>query len=160
MDSIPGKIAFGQDRFTTPVRFLNGRFDCKVSAADTGGAFCVFDTFRDACGGPPLHYHELQDEWFMVLDGDFLFQVGDNRFRLRAGDSILAPRGVAHAFRNLTEKARLLIVFQPALRMEEFFRAGIGPNDAASEKFEALHREHNTVNVGPPLVVEEADRVE
>ena len=145
------KIGFGEDRFGDAARFLNGRFDCKVSAVDTNGGMSVFDTFRHVRGGPPLHYHELQDEWFMVLEGEFLFQVGDERLRARPGDSIFGPRMVPHAFRSLTEQARMLIAYSPALRMEEFFRAGLGPSSAASVEFEALHKVHNIINVGPPL---------
>ncbi|MDB5526182.1 MAG: Cupin 2 conserved barrel domain protein [Rhizobium sp.] len=156
MQGTAGKIDFGQDRFGEPTRFLNGRFDCKVSAKDTNGAFLIFDTFRDSLGGPPLHYHELQDEWFMVLEGSFLFQVGDSMLRLGPGDSIFGPRMVPHAFRNLVAPARMLIAYSPALRMEEFFRAGLGPGTAASAEFEALHRAHNIINVGPPLSAEQA----
>lgn len=157
MQGIPGMIAFGADRHDNSARFLNGRFDCKVSAADTGGALCIFDTFRDKVGGPPLHYHELQDEWFMVLEGQFLFQVGERFQQLGPGDSIFGPRMVPHAFRTLTVPARMLIAYTPALRMEEFFRAGLGPDSAASEEFEALHRAHNIINVGPPIRAELAE---
>jgi quercetin dioxygenase-like cupin family protein len=157
MQSIPGKIAFGADRYNDAVHFLNGRFDCKVSAKDTNGAFLVFDTFRDQMGGPPLHYHELQDEWFMVLEGEFLFQVGDDFPRLGPGDSIFGPRMVPHAFRNLTAQARMLIAYAPALRMEEFFYTRMGPDTAATPEFEALHKTHNIINVGPPLRAEQVN---
>lgn len=151
----PGpKIRFGEDRFGTPARFLNGRFDCKVSATDSLGGMSVFDTFRDIQGGPPLHYHELQDEWFMVLEGEFLFQVGDRQFRASPGDSVFGPRMIPHAFRSLTRQARMLVAYAPALRMEEFFRAGLGPGSAASAEFEALHNAHHIINVGPPLGAE------
>lgn len=157
MQSIPGKIAFGADRHSDPTRFLNGRFDCKVSAADSNGALLIFDTFRDSIGGPPLHYHERQDEWFMVLEGDFLFQVSDTLLRLGPGDSIFGPRMVPHAFLNLVAPARMLIAFTPALDMEQFFRAGLSPGSAASEEFEKLHNAHHIFNVGPPLRMEQAN---
>jgi mannose-6-phosphate isomerase-like protein (cupin superfamily) len=157
MQGITGKVASGEDRYNNAARFLNGRFDCKVSAADTNGTMCIFDTFRDKVGGPPLHYHKFQDEWFMVLEGDFLFQVGDGFQRLGPGDSIFGPRMVPHALRNLTAPARMLIAYTPAAKMEEFFRAGLGPNSAATEEFEALHRAHDIINVGPPLSGEQAD---
>lgn len=87
----------------------------------------------------------------MVLEGEFLFQIGEERFRVRPGDSVFGPRMVAHAFRNLTNEARMLIAYSPALKMEEFFRAGLGPSSAASAEFEALHKAHSIINVGPPL---------
>lgn len=152
----PGMIPLGEDRFGASMRFLNGRFDLKVSAQDTDGALCIFDTFRDTCGGPPLHYHELQGEWFMVLEGQFVFQIGDRRHRIGPGDSIFVPRRTPHAFRNLSAQARVLLAFTPAMRMEDMFRSGLGPDAANSARFEELHREHHTFNVGPPLEAEEA----
>ncbi|UJW76141.1 cupin domain-containing protein [Rhizobium sp. SL42] len=157
MQDRPGMIGFGRDRFDKPVRFLNGRFDCKVSARDTDGALCIIDTFRDSCGGPPLHYHALQDEWFMVLEGEFLFQLGDQLFHATAGCSIFGPRMVPHSFRNLTDKARMLLVFQPALDIETFFSTGVTLHQAQTDMFDALSLAHHIHNVGPPLSQAQAD---
>src|SRR5262249_28186136 len=109
------------DRFGKVLVFLNGRFDCKVSGKDTAGDFCIYDTVRTKKGGPPLHYHHTQDEWFFVRDGEFLFQVGQDTYQLKAGDSILGPRKVPHAFANLSETGKLMIVYQTAGSIEEFF---------------------------------------
>ncbi len=147
----PGKLADGEDRFGTPMHFLNGRFDIKVSASDTGGALCIIDTLRDRVGGPPLHYHEHQDEWFLVREGSFLFRIGDRFHRAGPGDSIFGPRGEPHAFRCLTAPARLLLVFQPALRIEEFFAGGTRLEQAETAAFDALSLAHGIVNIGPPL---------
>lgn len=146
----PFIVKAGDDRFEAPVRFLNGRFDCKVSASDTDGALCVFDTYRFKSGGPPLHVHLEQDEWFLVLDGEFKFQVGDQMHHLAAGDSIFGPRRVPHAFRSLTETGRLMITFQPAGTMEAFFAAEMV--DPLSEAFRDLSRRHGMEVVGPPLL--------
>jgi len=86
------QVAADNDRFGAELLFLNGRFNCKVSAKETNGDLCIYDTVRTGKGGPPLHLHHAQDEWFLVREGEFLFQVGEDRFRLRAGDSIFAPR--------------------------------------------------------------------
>jgi mannose-6-phosphate isomerase-like protein (cupin superfamily) len=84
------QVAAGNDRFDAEVRFANGRFDCKVSAKDTNGNLCIYDTLRTEKGGPPLHLHHAQDEWFFVREGEFIFQVGADTFRLKAGDSLCA----------------------------------------------------------------------
>jgi hypothetical protein len=50
----PGKphiINREEDRFGEPLRFSNGRFDLKVSASETRGGMCVFDTIRTERGG-------------------------------------------------------------------------------------------------------------
>ena len=42
-------------------------------------------------GGPPLHYHLAQEEWFYVMEGEVLFQVGDKRLTLKRANPCL-PR--------------------------------------------------------------------
>lgn len=143
------KVPTGADRSNSPIHFLNGRFDLKVSSIDTDGAWCAFDTFRTRQGGPPVHIHLAQDEWFFVLDGNFRFRVGDEDFEASPGDSIFGPRGVPHAFRNTTDTARLLILFQPALTMEAFFASEL--LDPSSREFAELSLAHGMRVVGPPL---------
>ena len=140
------------DRQQSPVRFLNGRFDAKVSSRDTNGAVYIVDTIRSRRGGPPLHLHFDQDEWFMVEEGSFRFRIGDDYFDLEPGDSIFGPRRVPHQFANVTETGRLLIMFQPAGTMEEFFASGM--MDPMSEAFAELSRKHGMEVVGPPLALE------
>jgi len=82
------QVLCDEDRSGVDLRYLNGRFDCKVSSKDTGGDLCIYDTLRTTKGGPPLHYHRAQDEWFFIREGEFVFQVGANVFRLKAGDSV------------------------------------------------------------------------
>ncbi len=147
-------VSEGADRFGGPTFFLNGRFDCKVSGRDTDGRLCIFDTVRTHRGGPPLHYHYDQEEWFFVREGEFLFQIGGDIVRLKAGDSILGPRGLPHTFANVTDTARLLIVFQPAGSMEEFFRQGSLIKQPTRKDLIALHRLHGMEIVGPPLQVD------
>jgi mannose-6-phosphate isomerase-like protein (cupin superfamily) len=137
------------DRFDRPVQFLNGRFDIKLSTADSGGKIFVVDTVRSGHGGPPLHYHHDQDEWFLVQDGRFRIQVGEALHELGPGDTILGPKGIPHAFLNLTPAARLLVAFLPAGSMEAFFAHAL--LDPRSEEFRALSRKHGMEVVGPPL---------
>jgi Cupin domain len=63
----------------------------------------------------------IRPEWFFARDGEFVFQVGEDVFRLKAGDSIFGPRNVPHAFANISDTGRLMIVYQPAGAIEQFF---------------------------------------
>jgi mannose-6-phosphate isomerase-like protein (cupin superfamily) len=72
-------------------------------------------------GGPPLHLHLNQDEWFYVMEGEVVFQVGGQRLQLKSGESVLAPRRVPHAFSSVSAQSQLLIAFTPAGKMEQFF---------------------------------------
>ncbi len=74
-------------------------------------------------GGPPLHKHLYQEEWFYVVEGRVAFQVGDQRMELRTGESVLAPRMIPHTFSSVSETpGHMLIGFTPAGKMEQFFR--------------------------------------
>jgi mannose-6-phosphate isomerase-like protein (cupin superfamily) len=147
------KIEAGKDRFNEEISFLGGRFECKVSAADSREGLCVFDTTKLEKGGPPYHFHYYQDEWFYILEGEFVFKIGDDIFMARAGDSVFAPRQIPHAFAKTSEaSARMLVVYQPAGTMEQFFAAASQLQNATLRDFEQLYRRHGMEIVGPPLV--------
>src|SRR5262249_37789962 len=89
-------VSAGKGRFDEIVRLGGEPNDCKVSAKDTNGAMCVFEF--TGLGGGPRHLHHDQDEWIYVIQGEFLFQLGKEQFRIGPGESIFLPRGVAHAW--------------------------------------------------------------
>lgn len=115
------RVAAGTDRFGEGVTRGGERNDCKLSAQDTEGALCIFEfTGR---GGWPTHWHREQDEWLYVVTGEVDCEVGAVRHRLRAGESLFVPRQVAHAWAARGgAAARVLEVYQPAGRMEQFLR--------------------------------------
>ncbi len=97
--------------------------DLKISSKDTNGEIGIFEqTGFTPNGGPPLHLHYFQDEIFYIVEGEYLFQVGDEKFNMKKGDTIFLPRNIQHAFIQLTEKAKVIVIYQPAGKMEEFFR--------------------------------------
>jgi len=147
-----------KDRREQELLVMGGSFDLKVSSRDTGGDLCIYDTLRRQKGGPPLHRHHFQDEWFYVMRGEFVVQVGSDTLRLHPGDSAFAPRKVPHAFAMVSEgEGQMLVLFQPAGSMEDFFlqmsRLGkdIPQNQEATLK--RLWAEHGIEIVGPPLKI-------
>ena len=122
----------------------------KVLPHETNGGLFIIEHAGLVKGGPPLHMHLHQEEWFYVMEGEVLFQIGDGRKQLRAGDSVLGPRGVPHTFSSVGEKpGRLLIAFNPAGKMEEFLRATAIPNPPVQDA--AFFRRYEMELVGPPL---------
>jgi mannose-6-phosphate isomerase-like protein (cupin superfamily) len=116
-------VGAGQDRFDHPhtTGFSTGML-FKVSATDTNGALFVMEHTHLTPGGPPLHLHLQQEEWFYVMAGDVAFQVGDRRINLKAGESLLGPRQIPHTFSSVGPgPARMLIAFCPAGKMEQYF---------------------------------------
>jgi len=122
----------------------------KNSTKDAGGSLFVIEHQNLTGGGPPLHIHNEQEEWFYVMEGEVLFQVGEKRLRLKPGDSLLGPRGVPHAFTPVAAKpSRILIAFTPAGKMEQFFRDTAIPNPPKEDA--AFFRRYDMELVGPPL---------
>lgn len=117
------KVAAGEDRFGEPVHLGANLNFCKVSAVDTEKDIAVFESVGNSKGGPPLHVHHYQDEIFCIIEGEYLFQVGDEQFEVKAGDTLFAPRTIPHCFTKLGEKSgKMLITYQPAGKMEDFYR--------------------------------------
>ena len=150
------KVAADADRHGKGVKFdSGGHLECKVSAADTGGALSVFVALTTGNDRPAKHLHHDQDEWFYVVAGEYEFEVGDEKFRLEAGDSLFAPRKVPHAWACVSEKpGTLMAVFQPAGTMEAFFRElpkYVGKVRASDEEIAKLHADHGMKVTGPPL---------
>ena len=142
----------GQDRFgaSHSLGFSSIRF--KVATRDTNGALFAIEHENLLKGGPPVHFHLYQDEWFYVMEGSVLFQVGDERKLLHAGESVLGPRMIPHGFSAVGDKpGHMIIAFTPAGKMEEFFRAIAIPNGPAMDA-EVFSR-YDMRYVGPPLKV-------
>ena len=122
-------VGADQDRFGEhhSLGFSTIRF--KVATGDSWGSVFVIEHEHLLKGGPPLHVHLHQDEWFYVMEGEVLFQVGSERKRLGPGESVLGPRGIPHCFSGAGEKpGRMVIAFTPAGMMEKFFRDTAVPN--------------------------------
>jgi DNA-binding transcriptional MerR regulator len=114
-------VAAGDDRFGERITLGGEPNHCKVSAQDTHDALCIFEL--TGVSGGPRHLHHEQDEWIYVVEGEWQLEVGTERLRLTAGESVFIPRNTAHVWASASEKpGKVINVYQPAGRMEEFFR--------------------------------------
>ena len=148
----PLLLAPGADRFgeAHPIGF--GTIAFKVVPADSEGVL-ILENVVHRPGGPARHLHTAQDEWFFAAEGNFVVEIGAQRFALGPGDSLLAPRQVPHAWSNVGPGlGRLMIVFSPAGRMEAFFRTVTQVN-APPPQDPALWRAHGMELLGPLLAV-------
>ena len=127
----------------------------KVSTNDTDGDFFAFEHADMGKGGPPRHFHYEQDEWFRAVKGEFLFEVGDERFTLRPGDSLFAPRMVPHVWAYTGDNpGTLLLAVQPAGSLEEFFMQSAKlTRPPTPQEADRQFAAHGMKVVGPPLDV-------
>ena len=145
-------VRAGTDRTSQPFEFLDATFTVKLSGKDTEGRCVIFDTLRRSSLGPQLHLHTDCDEWFHVLDGEFKFQAGEEIMRLKAGDTLMVPRTMPHAFvKTSPGAARLMVMHQPAGTMEEYFRTASQMPDQRPDARKELAEKHGMRFLGPQL---------
>jgi quercetin dioxygenase-like cupin family protein len=63
----------------------------------------------------PMHWHE-EEQISFVIEGEFEFQVGDEKRILRRGDSVVIPPNVPHGARTLDSSCLEVDVFHPPRR--------------------------------------------
>ncbi len=127
--------------------------DVKISGTDTDGGLAVFEQTSLSQGrGTPLHVHPAQDEVFYVIEGAYEFLVGQQRFSLAAGETIFLPRAVPHAWTQASATGKMLVILQPAGKLENFFVTMAALDHEPSPAEVAKIFEANEMKVvGPPL---------
>lgn len=150
-------VRANENRFNEETKlFGTNPVDIKVSTKDTDGTLSISEYTGYTKGGPPLHIHPHIDEIFIILEGEHLFQLGDEQFRLTAGDTIFIPRGTPHAPAQLSDKGKYYFIFIPSGQMEDFFRelGKLKVNGQASpEQMAKLFTDYDMKIVGPPLKI-------
>jgi quercetin dioxygenase-like cupin family protein len=129
----------------------------KVTGEETGGAVDYLIVEVAPCGGPPMHVHHTQDELIHAAKGRFKVQIGEETFVIEEGGFAYLPRGIQHAFLNLTdEPAELNMVFTPG-GTHKFFEElapvarAANPDRAA---IAAVFEKHDMSLLGPPLTAD------
>ena len=150
----PFRVAYNGDRHAAHRNVGIGTFTFKVTTADSNGAFLVVEIAHHAKGGPPRHLHHHQDEWFHVIEGEYIVEIGEERYRLGPGDSAFGPRGVPHRWINVSEgPGRITFVFAPAGLAEAFFLKITSAN-AMAPTDPAFWPPFEMALMGPPLDME------
>lgn len=124
---------------------------CKITAADTGGAFEIFDEKCKPGFESRLHKHMKSFQVCYVVEGSGEFLVGDELFHAKQGSCINIPPGVPH---RVGSKAgmRMLMVYTPP-GLEGMMRAMYALtkeqlSDAALTA--SIAQQYDTVMLGEP----------
>lgn len=146
------RLPAGQDLFGEHRSLGVSTIAFKLIPESSSGLLVLENSFH-ARGGPARHLHEDQDEWFYVLEGEFLMEVGAERYALHPGDSLLAPRQVPHVWAYVGDAiGRIMVTFLPAGSMEAFFRE-VTKAGAMPPQDPELWRAHGMRLLGPPLAL-------
>lgn len=144
--------------------FLNTYVQVRISGDKNADGISVLEHRAYYGDSPPLHIHHTEDEIFVVLEGEFRFVIGANEHRLKAGETILAPKGIPHAYRVESQAGGRWLTITTGHDFENFVKAvsrqaesdtlpePLGP---PSDEFKAtLAKKSAAFNieiVGPPL---------
>lgn len=156
----PGfKVSAGEGRYHGHIQSMGVNtniIDIKVSGKDTDGGLLLFEQNHLTPGkGTPLHMHPSQDEVFYVLEGEFLFQVGKEKYSLKTGESIFMPRNVPHSWIQISVKGHTLVSLQPAGKLEELFVAFSSlKKPPTPDETVKLFAAHDIQVLGPPVAKE------
>ena len=91
-----------------------------ASAADTGGAFEVFEMTGPRDSGPPPHAHPWSES-YSLIEGTVDVLIGDKTVSGAPGCFFQIPAGTFHSYRITSEVARVIIVTSPS-GAADFFR--------------------------------------
>ena len=133
----------------------------RATAKQTDGRFAAFELRPRKGFAAPLHSHQNEDEFFLVLSGEVRLQHGDEIVEGVPGSFLYTPKGIGHSFHVDSDEARVLLFFGPA-GVEGFFREVATPARSFSLPpagepvpdrdtiIEIMGRHGQTV-LGPPL---------
>jgi mannose-6-phosphate isomerase-like protein (cupin superfamily) len=120
-----------------PRRIVKQRVPIKLAAAETGHAFSLTELRTPPGTSAPVTVLHFEEKTFYVLDGSYVFHLGDEKVVLGAGDLAFVPRGTPHSYRNARPMpARMLVLATPGGNHERLLAAigatGVVPTDSAS----------------------------
>jgi quercetin dioxygenase-like cupin family protein len=143
-----------------PLNVLGVSVLIRLGTEDTSGNYAVLEERHQPHQGPPLHRHFREDEVFLVLEGQYRFDVDGRETIGGPGTCVPAPRGTVHAYEYIGDQpGRMLVIFQPA-GMEKFFidlsQATAGMQHPDMAVLVPVFNKYGVELIGPPLAARAA----
>jgi quercetin dioxygenase-like cupin family protein len=133
----------------------------KATSEETGGSIGFLEATSSPGTGPPRHIHHSHDELFYVLEGEYLFLVGERQVSALPGTFVFIPRGTVHAAKVIgSEPGKVLAAYIPGgleHSFEEFarMRTEQGEEENRSRRrgrtVAEINEKYDSKFVGPPL---------
>jgi len=108
---------------TEQLWFLNTLHTVRVRHDEGEDGISVMESLAPHGDSPPLHVHQTEDETFHVLEGELRVRAGDADVTIAAGETLLAPKGVAHTYRVESPAGSRWLVITRRGDFERFVRA-------------------------------------
>ena len=78
---------------------LDARFSHLIGLTQLGAAYTEVPPGKSAC---PFHVHHVEDEMFVILEGEGVYRFGPDSYKVKTGDVLGAPRGGPEYAHKLT----------------------------------------------------------
>lgn len=140
MDMLPIDVRRFADGAGERLDVLGAAVTVKATGRETGAGGGVFVCDHAVPPGyvVPLHSHAVEEEFFLVTEGEVTFAGDEGESVAGAMTCVHAPRGSRHGFANYSSRpARMLVIASPGEGFTDFFRAldrkakagGVEPED-------------------------------
>ena len=93
----------------------------KITSEMTNGAYSISEDVTPPGQGAPPHVHTRELETFIVLEGEYEFQCGNNKFKATKGAIVVLPKEIPHGFRNTGNTTGKTLVVLVSGGMEKVF---------------------------------------
>jgi quercetin dioxygenase-like cupin family protein len=143
--------------------FMNSWVTIRRPSRSAADGLCIMEHRLPQGDSPPLHVHAAEDEIFHILKGVVRYEVGGKTIIGRAGDTLVAPKGLPHSFVVESPEGAHVLTITTRADFETMLRAVSRPAtaqalpDAAPPTPEFLERlvrvaAANGIDIiGPPL---------
>ena len=144
--------------------FLDTHVKIRISGDENADEISVLEHHAYQGDSPPLHIHHTEDEIFVVLEGEFRFVIGSTEHRLKTGETILAPKGIPHAYKVESHNGGRWLTITTGHDFENFVKAVSSlaegdtlpkrhgpPSEEFKSELSAKSAKYNIEIVGPPL---------
>jgi quercetin dioxygenase-like cupin family protein len=145
--ALPFVVAPGEEKV---IRAFGMDLVFHLTGEHTGGRY-MLATIQAPVGdpGPPPHYHENEDECFLVQEGSMSFFIAGQWHDVAPGTIVFAPRLSVHTLKNVGDTpSRILVSASPAgfeifyAECEKEFQKPGGPDMARIIEISAKHGIH------------------
>ncbi|HEY1652928.1 MAG TPA: cupin domain-containing protein [Acidimicrobiales bacterium] len=129
-------VAIARAETAETLKFGPGSIRLLLDGDATGGAISAHRVhLTDGGLGANPHLHTHTSEAFYVVEGSLDLLAGDQRSHVTAGDLVVVPPGVAHAFAaSPGYDAEVFLFITPGIERFEFFRQLVRVADGEGDR--------------------------
>jgi quercetin dioxygenase-like cupin family protein len=107
--------------------FLNTWVTIRRPSAAGADGVSIIEHHLPYGDSPPMHMHRHEDEIFHLIEGEMRFRLGDADVTARAGQTVVAPRGIAHSYRVESPAGARCLTMTTGIGFESLVRGASRP---------------------------------